>query len=328
LQNEYFKFYGPFISKNECELFDYTECTDERHPYGYYQYLRSEPYSSYYLCPTPCYSYYPYYYHHRIEEYRAPIALKAKNNKYVMIKEDNGLWAIGMNINEDRAQFNLMRHPDGKVGLQGFNKKFVNVEPDGRIVAIVTNPAEWKSKFDLIQNNDGTISLKSTNGNYVSAELGSMGELKARQGNIISDYEKFTLVSPPPPPPQNGISCTENGGKGRYLDSGNAGVGILSVDYTIHECQIALNPKIVGVKTGGNYVLSRGHNRLTATWPGMTGSGLDRYLFTAWVENKTLWVEYEYQHKSYSGFPLHPHSKWVKVGGAKTKLGSWANLKF
>ncbi|MED3977275.1 hypothetical protein P4639_28495 [Priestia megaterium] len=326
MQNEHFKFYRPFNFKNECEIFDHTEYIDKRQPYNYYQYSRFGPYySHYYPCLTPHFSYYPYYYSQdRIEEYRAPIVLKAKNNKYVVISNDDALWAIGMDINEDRAQFNLMRHPDGKVGLQGFNQKFINVREDGRVVATVTNPAEWKSKFDLIQNNDGTIALRSTNGNYISAELGSMGELKTPQGDHIRDYEKFMILNSPAPPQH--VICMANGGKGGYLDSGNAGVGIISVDYTIHECQIALNPKIAGIKTGGNYVLSRERNRLTTTWPGITGSGLDRYLFTAWVENKTLWVEYEYQRRSYSGIP--PHSSWVKVGGVKTKLGSWANLKF
>lgn len=116
---------------------------------------------------------------------------------------------------------------------------------------------------------------------------------------------------------QGSGDCTVTGGKGKFIDSGGGSKGVLSVTYTIHECEIEITPKVVGIVTE-RYILNRRNNRIEVKWP---TSPVTRYVFRAWIENKSLWVEIELQHRTLTG-------KWRRTGGGKTKLGSWNSLKF
>ncbi len=113
--------------------------------------------------------------------------------------------------------------------------------------------------------------------------------------------------------------CSVTGGKGKQLDSGQVSlIDILTIDYTVYECEIEARPRIVGIQTGDKYVITRQNNRVGATWPG--GIPFTRYTFAVWVQNKELWAEIQFQRKDY-------HGEWKKVTGERGKLGSWASLK-
>ncbi|QHZ46394.1 hypothetical protein [Bacillus sp. NSP9.1] len=118
--------------------------------------------------------------------------------------------------------------------------------------------------------------------------------------------------------------CLVTGGKGQRLDSGTVGIRVLDLEYIIYECAIEVKPKIAGLNTGGTYTLSATNTGIRAIWP--ITPEVTRYVFSAYVENKTLWVELEMQHRTIQGFP--PRFVWRKTWGAKTKVGSWAGLKF
>ncbi|WP_142346361.1 hypothetical protein [Bacillus toyonensis] len=145
--------------------------------------------------------------------------------------------------------------------------------------------------------NHGTLS-------YLPTELGGLQVLDGIGG-----------VPPSETPSED---CTVTGGKGKKIDSGKKSLlETVSVSYEIHECQIEVTPKVLGIAVT-KYVLNRSSNRIDVTWP---ESFTTRYKTSIWVINKQLWIEIEYQGKDLLG-------RWHKMGGAKTKIGSWASLKF
>lgn len=119
-------------------------------------------------------------------------------------------------------------------------------------------------------------------------------------------------------------NCLETGGKGKRLDSGRVGIRVLDLEYITYECAIEVKPKIAGINTGGTYTLSATKRGASAIWPIVPEAS--RYVFSVYVQNKTLWVELEMQHRTLKGFP--PKFVWRKTWGAKTKIGSWKGLKF
>ncbi|CAH1190797.1 MULTISPECIES: hypothetical protein [unclassified Paenibacillus] len=167
------------------------------------------------------------------------------------------------------------------------------------------------------------ILIKSRAGYFLNTDHGTGPVVKmqkeANRDPGVSDEIWFTELIV-----QNDEVQPCSDGKGEFIYSGTASVDIVSVDYKIYECEIELLPKIIGIRTGGEYFLRKGNNSVTATWP--EADGITRYQFKAWVNNKELWVEIEHQHKTVE-VSIPPKTHWTKTAGAKTKLGSWSNLK-
>ncbi|UHA71899.1 hypothetical protein [Paenibacillus sp. 481] len=207
--------------------------------------------------------------------------------------------------------------------------------PDGTFILLITIPELKKLKGKKIRttlpNIAGTVTAKvgayndSTNRvqllNIKSDRTGTnYGDLSYLPEEISGLQVLDGAEGGTSPGTQD---CTVTGGKGAHIHSGTATVydGV-TVDYTVHECEIEAKPKILGIPTGGNFKLTRSKNRLDATWP--EAGGLTRYVFSIWVQNKALWAEVEHQHRVYN-FPSG--WKWKRTGGGKTKIGSWAKLK-
>ncbi|MEC1546388.1 hypothetical protein [Bacillus halotolerans] len=139
---------------------------------------------------------------------------------------------------------------------------------------------------------------------YLPEELGGLDDLSGSSGTT-------------PGTTPGTQDCTVTGGKGKQLDAGTASLSVASISYTIYECQIEIVTKIVGIAQQ-RHTITRTNKSINAT---LSTSPITRVLYRAWIEGKTLWVEIEQQHKN----PIT--GKWLKTGGAKTKLGSWSSLK-
>ncbi|MED1512732.1 hypothetical protein [Bacillus proteolyticus] len=107
--------------------------------------------------------------------------------------------------------------------------------------------------------------------------------------------------------------CAVTGGKGNYIDSGSTNMQGVPVNWIVHECQIEV--KVAGQRS---VILTRTSTSVSGT---INLSYVARVNFIVYVQNKTLWINVEHQHKNLVG-------KWLKTFGVKTKLGSWASLKF
>ncbi|GIM30365.1 hypothetical protein CPJCM30710_30310 [Clostridium polyendosporum] len=160
-----------------------------------------------------------------------------------------------------------------------------------------TNGVQFKN---IISDRTG---VNYGNLNYLLEEIGGLEELSA--GPEAQDCS-FQGIQ----------DCTITGEKGKYIDLGEARVGVASIKYIIHECEIEITPTVNGIMTE-KYIINRRNNKIKVKWP---TSFITRYVFTAWIQNKALWVKIEMQHKILTG-------QWRRTGGTKTKLGSWASLK-
>ncbi|PGM02550.1 hypothetical protein CN938_30915 [Bacillus thuringiensis] len=107
--------------------------------------------------------------------------------------------------------------------------------------------------------------------------------------------------------------CAVTGGKGNHIDSGSTNIQGVPVSWTVYECQAEV--KVAGQRS---VILNRTSTSVSGT---VNLSYVARVNFIVYVQNKTLWINIEHQHKNLVG-------KWLKTFGVKTKLGSWASLKF
>lgn len=147
--------------------------------------------------------------------------------------------------------------------------------------------------------------------------------------NFIATADDFTLPfslnNPSGTDSTSSQNCSITGGKGNKIESNKIGINnILDLEYIIYECAIEVKPRIANINTGGTYTLSATQKGINLIWPIIPE--VSRYVFSVYVENKTLWVELEMQHRTVHGFP--PEFVWRKTWGTKTKIGSWASLKF
>ncbi|OIJ17046.1 hypothetical protein BKP37_00460 [Anaerobacillus alkalilacustris] len=228
------------------------------------------------------------------------------------------------------AYWKLTDHGDNIVSLQNTAK----TQWEGHYLDIDGNSGEvilWPrlgsgGYWKITDHDDGRVSLQNTaktkwEGYYLDLD-GNTGEviLWPRLGS--GGYWKVTRANGP----TNGPDCSVTGGKGKKLDSGTVGIrDVLDLEYLIYECAIEVKPLIANINTGGTYSLSATNRGATAIWPIIPEAS--RYVFSVYVENKTLWVELEMQHRTLQG-GLPPKFVWRKTWGAKTRVGSWSGLKF
>ncbi|PFD64926.1 hypothetical protein CN309_14715 [Bacillus thuringiensis] len=221
-------------------------------------------------------------------------------------------------------------HGDGTVSLQNnANTQWKDhyLDIDGNTGQVILWPrlgsgGYWK----FTDHGDGTVSLQNNantqwKDHYLDID-GNTGQviLWPRLGS--GGYWKFTGLGNDTDGPGS-QDCSVTGGKGKKLDSDKIGIGnILELEYIIYECAIEVKPGIAGINTGGTYTLSATQKGVRAIWPIVPE--VSRYVFSVYVENKTLWVELEMQHRTLQGLQF----VWRKTWGTKTKVGSWANLKF
>ncbi|HDR7598208.1 TPA: hypothetical protein QCX65_001505 [Bacillus mycoides] len=183
----------------------------------------------------------------------------------------------------------------------------------------------WK----LTDQGHGLVSLQNTENTpwkdwYLDIN-GHTGEIILEKNLGSGGYWKITDHGNDTDGPSS-QDCSVTGGKGKKLDSGKIGIGnVLDLEYIIYECAIEVKPGIAGINTGGTYTLSATQKGVSAIWPIVPEAS--RYVFSVYVENKTLWVDLEMQHRTLQG-GIPPKFVWRKTWGAKTEVGSWASLKF
>lgn len=167
----------------------------------------------------------------------------------------------------------------------------------GTITATVGSYNAQTNRVQLINIRSDRTGISYGNLSYLPEELSGL--------EVLSVPGSETDHHPP-----GSEDCTVTGGKGKYIDSGTAQVSGVPFKWAVYECQIEV----------ANYVLNRTNTRVSFEMPGSVA--LTRFRYSIYVQNKTLWIEVESQYKN----PLT--GRWHKTHGAKTKVGSWASLKF
>lgn len=199
--------------------------------------------------------------------------------------------------------------PNEVIKLKGKRIRTTLPNIAGTVTATVGDYDSSSNRVQLLNIISDRTGINYGNLNYMPDEISGLEVLDGSQ---------------PDRQPEREGDCSVIGGKGKRLDSGTVGLRVLDLEYIIYECAIEVKPKIAGINTGGTYTLSATNKGVNATWPIIPE--VSRYVFSVYVENSTLWVELEMQHRTLQGFP--PRAVWRKTWGAKTKVGSWVGLKF
>ncbi|PFC04504.1 hypothetical protein [Bacillus thuringiensis] len=275
--------------------------------------------------------YYPvnYPYHVPYQDYRNFYSI----NPYYTIPYFNYLYYSTPTYPINKTNYIKTKYPSNRQGLISLQNnantqwKDHYLDIDGNTGQVILWPrlgsgGYWK----FTDHGDGTVSLQNNantqwKDHYLDID-GNTGQviLWPRLGS--GGYWKFTGLGNDTDGPGS-QDCSVTGGKGKKLDSDKIGIGnILELEYIIYECAIEVKPGIAGINTGGTYTLSATQKGVRAIWPIVPE--VSRYVFSVYVENKTLWVELEMQHRTLQGLQF----VWRKTWGTKTKVGSWANLKF
>lgn len=168
----------------------------------------------------------------------------------------------------------------------------------GTITATVGEYNSTTNRVTLIGIKSDRTGIDYGNLAYLPEEIAGYQEISGQE----------TTPTTPETQPQG---CT--GGTGALIDQGSENVFGITINWIAYECEIRISAG------GQRYVLNRTNNRVGVTFP---LNPLQRIKGGIYVQNKTLWIEVEQQHKN----PLT--GKWLKTVGGKTKLGSWASLKF
>ena len=229
--------------------------------------------------------------------------------RFTFIPEENTTWLYDSYKREQNSIYGAI--PIGTIYWIPQERQYILTVPE-------VQQLKGKKIRTTVPNIAGTITATVGEYNATTNRVTLIGIRSDRTGidygtlsylpEELAGLQEITGQGPTQPQPQG---CT--GGTGKLIDQGSQTVFGINVNYVIYECEIHI--------TGGGqrYVLSRTQNSVGITFP---LNPLQRIKGSIYVQNKTLWIEAEQQHKN----PLT--GKWLKTFGGKTKLGSWASLKF
>lgn len=173
----------------------------------------------------------------------------------------------------------------------------------GTIIATVGSYNPQTNRVQLINIRSERTGISYGNLSYLPEELSGLEELSGPGSTTGPDSST--------PGSQD---CSVTGGKGKYIDSGSQTIEGYPIKWSVYECQLE-------IKVGrDSYILNRQNNGISFEIP--SNIPLNRGKGSIFVQNKTLWIDIEYQYQN----PFT--KKWRRIGGFKTKLGSWAGLKF